>query len=120
MIPNSLFVAVGEAMEAARRQKDAGLLPQSKKARALPRTPWEKRLGDLSEVLAWRKDFSFRAKKIKGDKYPHINVLELRGRGMIARRLARRVCTHSSRVIALGDSRVALERRRRGRAGVGG
>ena len=70
-IPEAVFGAVWEALEASHRSKLTGALAQPKKARALPRTPWEERLGDLSEVLAWKKEFYFRARRGSSGKYPH-------------------------------------------------
>ena len=46
----------------------------------------------------------------------HINVLELRGRGRIARRIARRVVQHHSRHVLLLDSRVATSASAKGRS----
>ena len=46
----------------------------------------------------------------------HINVLELRGRGRIARRLSRRAVQHHTRHVVLLDSRVATSASAKGRS----
>ena len=96
-----------------RERKSVG---RKKKARAMCRAPWEERIGDLAEVLPWKAIRSYKESGTRGEELPHINILELKARCGIARRLARRVGTHHSKVITLGDSRAALGAAARGRS----
>lgn len=115
--PRSFQEALAEGFSEMLQSEIEGRLPQPKKARAICRNPWEERIGDLCEVLPWKVEWAWRESARGGKKLPHINVLELRGRGMIARRLARRVASHHSRALAVGDSRVALGASAKGRSG---
>lgn len=117
--PEEFQHRVAEGLQCVLESRKQNVLPQPKKARARCRNPWEERLGDLCEVLPWKVEWAWHESAREGKKLPHINVLELRGRGMVARRLARRVTSHHHRAIAMGDSRVALGAGAKGRSGSG-
>ena len=73
--------------------------------------PWEEALADVVPSLPWRTVLAWR-----DNRGSHINVLELRGRNRLLRRLARRVRFHHHRVVGLCDSRVVLGCTAKGRS----
>lgn len=83
------------------------------KRRAWPRSPWEAKLGELTEILPWRLTRAWKDPKARDE---HINVLELRGRRRLVERLSRRRREHEMRHHHLTDSRVSEAVTARGRS----
>lgn len=89
-----------------------GLEPLSGgKRRAWVRAPWEEPIGVAAESRQFHCAHAWRDRS-----GAHINILELRARGVLLRRLSRRVAQHHNRIILLMDSRVAVSAGSKGRS----
>ena len=108
--PWSLARWLADLFSSHRREDFGG---REKEKRALPRTPWEEKIGELTEVLQWRRVLSWKDPRKHQE---HINVLELKPRCLLARRLSRRVANHHMRHPTLFDTRVPQGASAKGRS----
>ena len=65
-------------------------------------TPWEEALREIAPCLQWKPVLGW------VERPQHINLLELRARNRLLRRMSRRTPNHHQRIIGLCDSKVVL------------